>query len=160
MISEIDEWRAELVELGAIVQDDDNSVPVDVAEARFNRYTELVGMVDRAEGPPVVDALISSMRAEQDYGAYQATHGALALFPVADLGRGTAMAAPSLVEIPRDHGGEVLAAVAGHQDSVREFNSVTSRFDSDLRARLTEMISQEEQDGWLSDGDLAGRLRP
>jgi hypothetical protein len=158
VISSIDEWRAELVELGAIAQDDDTSVPVEEAEARFNRYTALVDMADGAEGPSAVEALISSMRAEHDYGAYQATHSALALFPAVDFARGVAMAISSLVEIPRDHSGEVLAAA--DDASIREFHSALALFDPELRARLAELIGQEEQEGWLSGRDLAGRLRP
>src|SRR4051812_46183699 len=123
MIENMDEWRTELIDLGAIVQDDDTSVPVDEAEARFNSYTDLVAIVDGTEGPAAVTALVSSMRAEHDYGAYQATHGALTLFPSRDFIQGVAMALPALAENPREHSGEVLAAVASSSDShVREFN--------------------------------------
>jgi hypothetical protein len=100
MIADISEWRTELIDLGDIIQEDDTSVSAEVAKERFNRYTQLVGMVEGTEGVLVVEALIASMRALNDYGAYQSTHGALALFPVADLVKGAALAIPALVKFP------------------------------------------------------------
>ncbi|MCZ9340935.1 hypothetical protein NGM37_24545, partial [Streptomyces sp. TRM76130] len=65
-------------------------------------------MVDGTEGPHTVHALIASLRAEDDYGAHQAVYGALQRFPSEDLVSGTALAAADLLNIPRDHSGQVL----------------------------------------------------
>ena len=159
VIADFERWRAEILELGAITQEDDDSVSAEEAEARFNRYIELVRMIEGTEGPSAVEALVSSMRSEHDW-ACRATHGALALFPLGDFGRGTAMAIPFLVEMYPDHSGEVLAAVARDDQSIREFHSYLPRLNPELRAGFADLIRQEELDGWLFDEGLVGKLRP
>lgn len=157
---DFDSWRSEVIELGRIPQEDDQSVPPSEAEIRFNRYVDLVRQLDGSEGSDAVAALISSMRAENDYGAYQSVHGALALFPAQHLVQGAAKAARALVEIPEEHSGEVLSAVAGADDeNVREFNSAIRDVDADTVAKLRDLIAEQETDGWLSDDGLPGRLR-
>jgi len=69
-IEEFGAWRRELLAID-LVQDDD-SVPQDEVERRWNRFVELVDMVDGGEGPSVVSTLVAALRADQDYGAHQA----------------------------------------------------------------------------------------
>jgi hypothetical protein len=157
MIAAFEEWRRELLELGAIVQDDDASVSAEDAGALFDRYVELVQMIDGTEGSAAVEALVSSMRSENDYGAYQATHGALALFSPGEFARGVAAA---ILQTHRNHSGEVLAAVARNDEGPREFNSYLTQAAPDLRAELGDLVRQEELDGWLSDEGLVGKLQP
>jgi hypothetical protein len=78
---DLDEWRSELLRTSHIVQDDDDSVPTGEAERRFNRYVKLVDMVTGREPQEVFQAIVDSIRAPEDYGAYEAVHGALWKFP-------------------------------------------------------------------------------
>jgi hypothetical protein len=66
---------------------------------RWNRYVELADSVTGEEGAEGVAAIISSLKAEEDYGAYQAAHATLARFPPSDLDKGVALAARDLASI-------------------------------------------------------------
>ena len=48
--SKFEEWRAELLHVGNIVQDEDDSVGWDEREARFNRYVEMLDALQGDEG--------------------------------------------------------------------------------------------------------------
>ncbi|WP_035803950.1 hypothetical protein [Kitasatospora mediocidica] len=160
-IDDFDAWRSELLATGNIVQDADDSVPQPEAERRFHRYRELADLVDGTEGPKAVAALVSSMQARHDYGAYQATHSALARFPLAELARGMILAAPALVAMSRDRAGEVLLPVALAETAiVEDFTHAAADLDQQMRDELAAVIaSQEEEGGWFDRPRARGRLR-
>lgn len=94
-------WHRELRAID-LVQDDDDSVPQDEVERRWNRFVELADLVDGGEGPDVASALVAALRADQDYGAHEAVYAALERLQPRTLVLGVVMAAVDLVELPLD----------------------------------------------------------
>ncbi|SFE57551.1 hypothetical protein SAMN04487819_11713 [Actinopolyspora alba] len=149
------DWKVEIVECGEIVQDEDDTVPQDEAERRWNRYVELVLSVTGDEGPEGVVAIVSSLRAEEDYGAYESAYAALQRFPLADLGKGVAWAAEELTRIPYDPSGIVLVIVARlPAEAAEAFNQEIKSVPGDVRNRLRDVVDFHEANDWLAeDGD-------
>ncbi|SDJ72482.1 hypothetical protein SAMN04487820_101492 [Actinopolyspora mzabensis] len=149
------DWKVELVECGDIVQDEDDTVPQDEAERRWNRYVELVDSVTGDEGPEAVVPIVSSLKVRYDYGAYQAAYGALERFPAADLGKGAALAAEELTRIPYDQSGVVLVTVArSPTGAVEAFNEAVKFVPGEVRNRLRDVVDFHEANEWLAeDGD-------
>jgi hypothetical protein len=162
MIDDIEAWRRELLVVCAIVQDEDESVPQEEADRRYERYLELADAVEGTEGSAAVQALISSLRVTEDYGAHQAVFGALQRFPASVLAHGTAEAAPALVEIPSDKSGQVLQLLTllASPTDLKAFNSAFGRLAPDLRARLSDLVLRHENEEWLADSRSSGLLRP
>ncbi|ASU79689.1 hypothetical protein CDG81_17010 [Actinopolyspora erythraea] len=149
------DWKVEIVECGDIVQDEDDTVPQDEAERRWNRYVELADSVTGDEGPEAVVPIVSSLRAEDDYGAYQAAYRALQRFPLADLGKGVAWAAEELTRIPYDQSGDVLLIVARlPAEAAEAFNQEIKSVPREVRNRLRDVVDFHEANEWLAeDGD-------
>ncbi|WP_179382155.1 hypothetical protein [Streptomyces sp. SA15] len=146
------DWIVEIVECGDLVQDDDEVTPPEEAERRWNRYVELADSVTGDEGPDGVAAIVSSLRAEEDYGAYQAAHAALSRFPCSDLGKGVAMAARELVSIPTGGSGNVLLILArAGSVAVSSFNEAMQMVDADVRREIRELVDFHESEEWLSE---------
>ncbi|OLT25424.1 hypothetical protein BJF79_12610 [Actinomadura sp. CNU-125] len=160
--SDFEVWRRELLSTADLVQDGDPSVPTGEAERRWDRYVALADMVDGTEGPAAVHALITSLHAEEGYGAHQAVYGALERFPSQDLVSGTAMAASDLLNLPRDHSGQVLQLVTLMADAedLRNFGAAFDRLEPEVRAALASLISHHEAEEWLADERSLGLLRP
>ncbi|MFI8232674.1 hypothetical protein ACIGDI_27970 [Streptomyces sp. NPDC085900] len=158
---DFDAWRQELLATSALVQDGDLSVSDDEAGRRYDRYIALADMVDGTEGPHTVCALIASLRAEEDYGAHQAVYGALQRFPSRDLVSGTVLATADLLNIPRDHSGQVLQLLTllASADDLVTFTAACDRLDPELRAGLRGLIVDHEVDEWLADERSLGRLQ-
>lgn len=155
-------WRRELLSTADLVQYGDTSVPDDEAERRWERYVALADMVDGTEGPTAVHALIMSLRAEEGYGAHEAVYGALERFPSQDLVSGTAMAVTDLLNLPRDHSGQVLQLVTlmDSAKDLRNFGVAFDRLEPEVRAALALLIAHHEAEEWLADERSLGRLRP
>ncbi|MEU7179279.1 MULTISPECIES: hypothetical protein [Streptomyces] len=152
-------WEEEIIECGDLVQDDDESVPPEEAERRWNRYVELADAVTGAEGAGGVAALVSSLTAVEDYGAHQAVHDALSRFPATDLGSGVVRAGAKLLEIPENNGGNVLLLLCrSGEDSVTAFNNAALAIDADTKAALLGLIEHHESEEWLSAEKDRGRL--
>ncbi|GAB3559463.1 hypothetical protein J2S53_002042 [Actinopolyspora lacussalsi] len=149
------DWKVEIVEYGEIVQDEDETVPQDEAERRWNRYVELADSVTGDEGPEGVAAIVSSLKVRYDYGAYASAHGALQRFPLADLGKGVAWAAEELTRIPYDRSGIVLVIVARlPAEAAEAFNQEIKSVPGDVRNRLRDVVDFHEANEWLAeDGD-------
>jgi hypothetical protein len=149
------DWKVEIVECGDLVQDDDEAAPPDEAERRWNRYVELADSVTGDEGPAGVAAIVSSLRAEEDYGAYQAAYAALDRFPREELGLGMADAVRGLLSIPRDRSGNVLLILAwAGSVAVSIFNDAVRSIDPGLRGAIRELVEFHESEEWLSEGDF------
>ncbi|MCH0541797.1 hypothetical protein I3F58_19950 [Streptomyces sp. MUM 203J] len=146
------DWKFEIVECGDLVQDDDEVTPPDAAERRWNRYVELADSVTGDEGPAGVAAIVSSLKAEEDYGAYQAAHAALGRFPHSDFGQGVAGAAKELLSIPRDRSGNILLILtqAGPM-AVSAFNEAIQAVDPDVQVSIRELVEFHESEEWLSE---------
>lgn len=153
------DWKVEIVECGDLVQDDDEVTPPDEAERRWNRYVELADSVTGDEGPTGVAAIVSSLKAEEDYGAYQAAHAALDRFPRAELGQGVADAARALLSIPQDGSGNVLLILAqAGPAAVNAFNETIRSIDPDVRVSIRELVEFHESEEWLSEGSVQNVL--
>lgn len=149
------DWKVEIAECGDLVQDDDEVAPPGEAERRWNRYVELADSVTGDEGPAGVAAIVSSLKAEEDYGAYQAAHAALGRFPRADLGLGVADAAEGLLSIPLDSSGNVLLILArAGSMAVDSFNEATLSIDPKVRVAIRKLVEFHESEEWLSEGNL------
>lgn len=73
----IDDWCKELLQNSKLVQDDDDTVAPEEAERRFNRFVQLVDMVNGKETQLVFQTLVDVIRMPEDYGAYESIHNAL-----------------------------------------------------------------------------------
>ncbi|WP_159072848.1 hypothetical protein [Streptomyces glaucescens] len=153
------DWKVEIVECGDLVQDDDEVTPPGEAERRWNRYVELADSVTGNEGPAGVAAIVSSLKAEEDYGAYQAAHAALSRFPHSDLGQGVAHAAKELLSIPKDGSGNILLILAqAGPAAVNAFNEAIQTADPDVRVSIRRLVEFHEAREWLSGGSARNVL--
>jgi hypothetical protein len=152
--AEFDVWREELLATGAIVQDGDSSVPWPERERRFNRYVEMVDAVAGTEGLETACALIQSITARHDYGAYQATQHALGRFPSATFVAALVRELPSLIDRQRDWAGELVCGLANSigtpfEADISEFKRQLAALASERQEAIRLFLLQEEQDGWL-----------
>lgn len=127
MITDVDDWKVELLFSGRIVQDGDETVSPDEAERRFNRYIKLVEMVEGDEGQNVFQALVDSIQADEDYGAYQATMGAAEKFPEPKYAQYLIEALPALIKCQPDWAGNFMVSIAnqvefGDEARIHSFN--------------------------------------
>lgn len=145
------DWKIEIVECGELVQDDDDVTPQDEAERRWNRYVELADSVTGDEGSAGVAAIVSSLRVEEDYGAYQSAYAALRRFPGEDLGKGVAQAASEIIAIPKGNSGNVLMILTRSGPvAVNGFNEEFGATDSGVRNRMRQLVEFHESEEWLS----------
>ena len=96
MPDDFERWRSELIVMGQIVQDHDDSLSEDEGSGRFDRYLELIDRVAGTENQDIFQAVIDSIHAVEDYGAYERTHCALWRFPPAQAGSWIGEAFPAL----------------------------------------------------------------
>jgi hypothetical protein len=147
-------WESELIACGRLVQDTDTSVPTEEAERRFNRYVELVDSFEGTEGLRAARALIRSIQAIHDYGAYQSTLGKLVFaFPPGVAAEAVVAEIPRLVAELPDWAGEVLNMLVQAQgrsaELVEAFNFELSRAPEVERAQIESFIREQEREGWL-----------
>jgi hypothetical protein len=145
------DWKVEIVECGDLVPDDDEVAPPGEAERRWNRYVELADSVTGSEGPEGVAAIVTSLKVEEDYGAYQAARAALGKFPHTDLGAGVALAGRELLSIPKDGSGNILLILA-HTGSVavNSFTEAVRTAESDVRNAIRDLVEFHESEEWLT----------
>jgi hypothetical protein len=156
---DLTEWCSEVMATGDIVQDDDNSVPSEEAEHRFNRYVELVDEVTGDEPDQVFRCLIASVREQDDYGARQTVLGALSRFQAHRQGSLFAASMTDTIERVPSFAGELLCGIANRGGRVLDaFNSAARELDSHEQGVIAKFVAQEEVDGWL-DGPRRGAIR-
>jgi hypothetical protein len=163
MNSDFDQWREELLQTGNIVQDGDTAVPQEEKEKRFNIYVEMVKAVSGQEGREAFITLVESLQAKDDYGAYQATYGALWRFPPSVAAHGLIASLPRLVERHPDYAGDILAQLANatrDQDLafLSAFRGALGSAPADAQNAILDFIIREENNGWL-DGPRRGVIR-
>lgn len=73
MIKDLETWSAELVLNSSFIPDFGSLNLLKQAESRFDRYIELLEMVEGNEPPEVLHTMANSIRMEDDCGAYQVT---------------------------------------------------------------------------------------
>lgn len=73
MITDLKAWSAELVLNSSFIPDFGSLNLLQQAETRFDRYIELLEMVEGNEPPEILHTLANSIRMDDDCGAYQVT---------------------------------------------------------------------------------------
>jgi hypothetical protein len=155
MINDFDTWREELLFVGRIIQDGDNTVSSDERHRRFMRFVEMVDALTGTEGPAVIEALFDSIQVPDSYGAYCSIDHALSRFPEGDSLFGLVMALPRLIKELPDQAGEHLVSVANgiggkwahHVDLV---NAMIAQTDPCIRDVIISFVRSQETSGWLT----------
>ena len=153
--SQFDVWKLELLVVGNIVQDADSSVTSEEAERRFNRYIELLEELSGSEGYDYVLAILQSIQADADYGAYQTAERVAYRFGEEQFCRALLHELPRLIGTLPDWAGDFLVSIANAEDTPYQsildcFNRLLSESDDERRSIIRDFISQEEDDGWLA----------
>ncbi len=153
MVFILNDFEAELIACGRIVQDDDDSVRIEEAERRFNRYVELVASMSGTEGANGACVLIRSMQSVHDYGAYQRTISKLLFdFPANVVAEAVIAELPRLIRELPDWAGEVLNMLVqaqGRSDAlVSAFNLKLSGLPAEGRKAFVSFIREQERAGW------------
>ena len=150
-------WRSELLQVGAIIQDDDASVESSVAEERFNRYIEMLDALEGSEGESYAVAIMESIQSVHDFGAYQAAQQALLRFRPSDFCVALIGQLPRLISNLPDWAGDFLTLIANSGESgssdplIQQFNRALGDADSVQRESIEAYIREQEgPDGWLS----------
>lgn len=149
-----DELFNELMFTGNIVQDSDDSISWPERENRFNRYIELLNSIEGNEGLSIAKALIQSMQAKHDYGAYQSTQTTLGRFPSETYIKALVSELPLMIEKQLEWAGELLSGLANSIDTkgkndIALFNDTLSGLPKQLRDTICQYIRKQEQAGWL-----------
>jgi len=154
MTDDFDAWKSELIFAGNIVQDGDDTVSDTERHARFMRYIELLDAVDGSEGIDAARAIIQSIQARDDYGAYQTTQHALGRFPPSVSLQALIDELPSLIDRQRDWTGELLCSLANAvgtewEPDIEEFNALLREAPKSVGQVISDFIADEEEGGWL-----------
>ena len=154
MTDSFEAWKSELIFTGDIVQDADDTVSHTERHARFMRYVELLDAVDGSEGIDAARAVIQSIQARDDYGAYQTTQRALGRFPPSISLQALIDELPSLIDRQRDWAGELLCGLANAvgtecEPDIEKFIGLLVKTPSSSREVITDFIAKEEKGGWL-----------
>jgi len=147
-------WKAELLIVGNIIQDGDKHTPPDEAQRRFQRYYAMLDALSGNEGAHYALAIVQSVQAEHDYGAYQTANRAAWRFGE------TAYCAALLHELPRlittlpDWAGDFLVGIANgagtpHASAISCFNTLLAAAPPAQQALIAAFIATEEDDGWF-----------
>ena len=151
-----DSWREELLFVGKIIQDSDDSVDPEESERRFNRYTEMLDALEGNEGYEFALAVFESIQSIHDYGAYQ-TAGRAAwkfgerLFCIALLAQ-----LPRLISDLPDWAGDFLVSIANgegteYQSTIDMFNLLLCELPLENQLVIRDYIREQENSGWLED---------
>ena len=148
------QYSDELLFTGNIVQDSDTSVGWPEREDRFKRYMVLLDSIDGTEGLQTAQLVIRSMRARDDYGAYQAAQNVFFRFPASVAGPALVLELPDMIRENSEWAGEVLCTLA-NEISLEETPHITSFCEAlhsaprKDRVRIEEFILEQEAGGWL-----------
>src|SRR5689334_19860375 len=149
MSQPLENWRQELLTVGYIVQDGDDTIPQPEAERRFNRYVEMLDALSGNEGYEYALAVMQSVQAEQDYGAYQTTAHTLWRFGEEAYCRAILHELPRLIRTLPDWAGDFLVSIANgagkaHERTIHKFNQLLSEVGNEDRALIRQFIAKEE----------------
>jgi hypothetical protein len=154
-------WCAEVINLGDIVQDGDDSVSDEERERRFYRYVERVASVTGEEADGVFGCLLASVRDQDDYGAHETVLSAPLRFPAERRGRLAASNLADAIQRIPDFAGDLLGQFAlGPDDAVAALNDSIAALPQSQQDEILEFVAcEEEGDGWLSSPRQKGRIR-
>ena len=145
-------WRDELIFLGNIAQDDDESISPDESEKRFNRYIEILDSLDGSEGFDFALAIFESIQAHYDYGAYQVALRTARRFGPEQFAKALLRELPRLIEDLPDWAGDILGEIAnGPSSYISAFNLNLSKTPTAQKSMILEFTINQEESGWLQD---------
>ena len=147
-------WKAELLIVGNIVQDDDTSTPPDEAQRRFQRYCAMLDALTGTEGAHYALAIVQSVQAGHDYGAYQTANRAAWRFGEMAYCAALLRELPRLIATLPDWAGEFLVGIANgagtpHASAITCVNTLLAAAPPAHQALIAAFIAQEEDDGWF-----------
>ena len=135
------------------MQDEDRNVAATEKERRFNRYLEMLEHLDGSESDQYALAVVASIQAQNDYGAYQATSRALWRFGAYTYCKALLDQLPRLIKTLPDWAGDFLGQIANEDTSgesaIHEFNQLLSALPNDQRSLIQQFIASQESGGWL-----------
>jgi len=155
-MSDFDTWRNELIFVGNIVQDSDDSIEPEEAEKRFNRYIEMLDALKGTEGPKSALAIFESIQSLDDYGAYQTAGHAAWRFGEELFCKSLIHELPRLIQKLPDWAGDFLVSIANgegteYDSTIHIFNRLLSDLPENEKSIIKTYISGQEQDGWLEN---------
>jgi hypothetical protein len=150
------DWKNELLAVGNIVQDGDETVTAEEAHRRFLRYIEMLDSLTGREGYEYALAVMQSVQAVHDYGAYQTTGHTLWRFGEDAYCQAILHELPRLIQTLPDWAGEFLVRIANgagteNESTIHRFNDLLSKLDRKNRSIIEQFIAEQEEDGWLED---------
>ena len=153
-MNNFEKWRNELLLVGNIIQDADESITSEESERRFNRYIEMLESLDGTEGKIYAVAVFESVQAIDDYGAYQTANRAAWQFGEQVYCESLLQELPRLIKIIPDWAGDFLVSIANgeeteHESVIRTFNKLLVSSPKEVREVILQYISAEENDGWF-----------
>lgn len=148
-------WKAELLIVGNIAQDGDTATPPDEAQRRFERYCAMLDALTGAEGAQYALAIVQSVQAEHDYGAYQTANRAAWRFGEQAYCAALLQELPRLIATLPDWAGDFLVGIANgagtpHAPAITCFNTLLAAAPPAERALIAAFIAAEEDDGWFA----------
>ena len=155
MPTPFERWNTELLIVGNIVQDGDTATPPDEAQRRFLRYCAMLDALTGTEGAHYALAIVQSVQAEHDYGAYQTARRAAWRFGATAYCAALLQELPRLIAILHDWAGEFLVAIANgagtpHASAITCFNALLAAAPPAEQALIAAFIAAEEDDGWFA----------
>ena len=147
-------WRDKLLFVGNIVQDEDDTVPSDEAELRFNTYIEMLESITGTEGEEYALAIFESVQAIEDYGAYQTTGRAAWKFGEEVYCKALIHELPRLIKSLPYWAGDFLVSIANgketeYESTIHTFNRLLSISSTEVKKLINDFIQSQEQSGWL-----------
>lgn len=155
----------EFLHTGNIVQDSDTSIDWPERERRFNRYIELLDSIEGTEGIQTAQLIIRSMRARDDYGAYQTAQHALFRFPSTVTAAALVLELPDMIRANREWAGEILCGLANEITDIEtpyvdSFCAALHRVSGIDRSNIEEFILEQEDGIWLKHRVGVLRAKP
>lgn len=156
MIADKEKWISELMDSCEFNPDFGSLNLIKDAESKFDKYISLLEMIDGNEGPEIVRALINSIRASNDSGAYQATIHALSKFFKPGYAISFIDSIAKLTFKRPDLASDLLLLIADfkteeHRLFVNEFNTQLKFTHSSSTSHVISFIKVEEKKSLLSD---------
>ena len=153
--SQFQEWRNELLRVGRIVQDDDETTSPEQAEASFNRYIEMLDQLSGKEGFDYAVAVLEPIQSVHDYGAYQTAQNAALRFGRKAYSRALLSQLPRLIDELPDWAGDCLVIIANSQERdpvfVEIFNAELGTAATPINEVVTSFIAANEKRGWFQN---------
>jgi hypothetical protein len=152
-------WRVELLSLSDFEAQGGSA---EDQERAFNRFIDLVDMVDGADPDLVVQTLLDALSDQEDYGAWETVIRAFMRIPAERRGRQIARGFARLLDRAPVTAGDVLGQLAmSGSEAADAFNQeMKATASAEDRYAVQKFVDDNELgDGWLSNDRVRGRIR-